>query len=167
MIRAVVLVLVLMVVYCLALASFAPWDMALGMLLGAIGLAVFHDGLPPIPGKSDDQTPSWPARAIAFVPFAAITVWEILIGSVRVALIVLGVRKLEHPGIVAVPIGERSRLGVVVTGVTTTLAPGSIVLDVDWDRRMILVHVIDASDPDRVRADMQRLYDRYQRKVFP
>ena len=55
----------------------------------------------------------------------------------------------------------------MVTGITTSLAPGSIVLDVDWDRNMMLVHVIDASDPDQVRADMQDLYDRYQRKVFP
>ncbi len=113
------------------------------------------------------ELPSWPSRAIRFFPFAGITVWEILIGSVRVALIVMGVRKLEHPGIVAVPIGERSKFGVMVTGITTSLAPGSIVLDVDWDRNMMLVHVIDASDPDQVRADMQDLYDRYQRKVFP
>ena len=167
MIRLVAAVLFLMVVYCLALASVDPWDMALGALLAAISLAIFHNAVPPIQRKTGNGQPSWPVRAIAFVPFAGITVWEILVGSVRVALIVSGVRKLEHPGIVAVPIGERSRLGVVVTSVTTTLAPGSIVLDVDWDRKMMLVHVIDASDPDQIRADMQELYDRYQRKVFP
>jgi multisubunit Na+/H+ antiporter MnhE subunit len=66
-----------------------------------------------------------------------------------------------------VPIGDRSKFGVVVTGITTSLAPGSILLDVDWDRNLMLVHVIDASDPDQIRADMQKLYDRYQRKVFP
>ena len=75
--------------------------------------------------------------------------------------------QLEHPGIVAVPIGERTKLGVVVTGVTTSLAPGSILLDVDWQRNMMLIHVIDASDPDQVRAHMQELYDGYQRKVWP
>lgn len=167
MIRAAGVILLLTVVFCLALASFAPWDIAIGAALGAIGLAVFHGGTPPIKGKPANELPSWPARIVAFIPFAGITVWEILIGSVRVALIVLGVRKLEHPGIVAVPIGDRSKLGVVVTGVTTSLAPGSILLDVDWDRNMMLVHVIDASDPDQIRADMQELYDRYQRKVFP
>ncbi len=167
MIRGAGVVLLLTVVFCLALASLAPWDIAIGALVGVLGLAVFRGGVPPIKGKEGPALPSWPARAIAFIPFAGITVWEILIGSVRVAAIVLGIRKLEHPGIVAVPIGERSKLGVVVTGVTTSLAPGSIVLDVDWDRHMMLVHVIDASDPDQIRADMQALYDRYQRKVFP
>jgi len=167
MIRTAFVVLLLTVVFCLALASFAPWDMVIGALLGSLVLAVFHGAVPAIPGPAEDRLPSWPSRAIRFFPFAGITVWEILIGSVRVALIVMGVRKLEHPGIVAVPIGDRSKFGVMVTGITTSLSPGSIVLDVDWDRNLMLVHVIDASDPDQIRSDMQELYDRYQRKVFP
>lgn len=167
MMRTLLVLLLLVVVFCLTLASFAPWDMAIGAVLGGITLAVFHGQLPAIPGKPERELPSLPSRMVAFVPFAGITIWEILIGSVRVAAIVSGLRKLEHPGIVAVPIGERSKLGVVVTGITTSLAPGSILLDVDWDRNLMLVHMIDASDPDQVRADMQTLYDRYQRKVFP
>ena len=167
MIRATLVVLLLTVVFCLTLASFAPWDIVIGAILGSISLLVFHGALPGIQGYPDDQLPSLPSRIIHFIPFTGITIWEIVIGSVRVAAIVVGLRKLEHPGIVAVPIGARSKFGVVVTGITTSLAPGSILLDVDWDRNMMLVHVIDASNPDQVRADMQDLYDRYQRKVFP
>ncbi len=167
MIRAAFLVLLLTIVFCLTLASFAPWDIVIGAILGSVSLAVFHGAVPEIKGAPAGQLPSAPSRIVHFIPFAGITVWEILIGSVRVAAIVVGLRKLEHPGIVAVPIGARSKFGVVVTGITTSLAPGSILLDVDWDRNMMLVHVIDASNPDQVRADMQDLYDRYQRKVFP
>jgi multisubunit Na+/H+ antiporter MnhE subunit len=167
MIRSALVVLLLTVVFCLTLASYDPWDMLVGAVLGSIVLAVFHNALPEIQGKPARELPSLPSRILRFIPFAGITVWEILIGSVRVAAIVIGLRKLEHPGIVAVPIGDRSKFGVVVTGITTSLAPGSILLDVDWDRNLMLVHVIDASDPDQIRADMQKLYDRYQRKVFP
>jgi multisubunit Na+/H+ antiporter MnhE subunit len=167
MIRAVFIVLLLTIVFCLTLATNDPWDILVGAVLGSIVFGVFHDALPSIPGKPKSELPSLPYRMLHFIPFAGITIWEILIGSVRVALIVVGLRKLEHPGIVAVPIAGRSKMGVVVTGITTSMAPGSIVLDVDWDRQLMLVHVIDASDPDKVRADMQALYDRYQRKVFP
>jgi multisubunit Na+/H+ antiporter MnhE subunit len=167
MIRAAFIVLLLTVVFCLTLASFEPWNVVIGALLGSLMLAIFHGELPGIPGYPENQLPSLLSRVVHFFPFAGITIWEILVGSVRVALIVVGLRKLEHPGIVAVPIGERSKIGVVVTGITTSLAPGSILLDVDWQRNMMLVHVIDASDPDQVRADMQELYDRYQRKVWP
>lgn len=167
MIRAALIVILLAAVFCLTLASYDLWDMLIGAILGSIVLALFHDAVPGIPGKSGRELPSLPSRMIHFIPFAGITIWEILIGSVRVAAIVIGIRKLEHPGIVAVPIGERSKLGVIVTGITTSLAPGSILLDIDWGRNLMLVHVMDASDPDQIRADMQELYDRYQRKVFP
>ncbi|HET9660387.1 MAG TPA: Na+/H+ antiporter subunit E [Thermomicrobiales bacterium] len=167
MIRVAFVILLLTAVFCLTLASFAPWDMVIGALLGTLVLAVFRGAVPAIQGYPPNGNLAVLSRAMHFIPFVGITVWEILVGSVRVALIVMGIRKLDHPGIVAVPIGERSKFGVMITGITTSLAPGSIVLDVDWDRHMMLVHVIDASDPDQVRADMQALYDRYQRKVFP
>ena len=167
MIRSIFIVLLLTLVFCLALASSDPWDILIGAVLGVVVLALFRDALPGIPGKPTRELPSLPTRTLYFVLFGGITIWEILIGSARVAAIVVGLRKLDHPGIVAVPIGDRSRFGVVVTGITTSLAPGSILLDVDWDRKLMLIHVIDASDPDKVRADMQHLYDRYQRKVFP
>mgnify|MGYP000361368539 CR=1 FL=1 len=43
MIRAVFVVLLLTVVFCLTLASFAPWDVVIGALLGAVvfGLATY------------------------------------------------------------------------------------------------------------------------------
>jgi multicomponent Na+:H+ antiporter subunit E len=167
MIRSIGVVLLLVVVFNLALASFAPWDLAIGAVLGATCLWIFHEQLPGIPGVPNSEQPSFPSKVIHFFPFAGITIWEIVVGSVQVAMIVIGLRELDHPGIVAVPIGERSKFGVVVTGITCTLAPGSILLDVDWDRRVMLIHVIDASDPDQVRANMRALYDRYQRKVFP
>jgi multisubunit Na+/H+ antiporter MnhE subunit len=31
----------------------------------------------------------------------------------------------------------------------------------------MLIHVIDASDPDAFRKDREDFYRRYQRKVFP
>jgi multisubunit Na+/H+ antiporter MnhF subunit len=39
-----------------------------------------------------------------------------------------------------------------VTALAASLSPGSVLVDIDWDRRDLLMHVIDASDPDGVRA---------------
>jgi multicomponent K+:H+ antiporter subunit E/multicomponent Na+:H+ antiporter subunit E len=80
---------------------------------------------------------------------------------------VLHLRRLEQPGLVRIPIGERSERGVAVSALATTLSPGTVLVDVDWERRDLLLHVIDASDPDAVRARLQRFYDRFQRRVFP
>jgi multisubunit Na+/H+ antiporter MnhE subunit len=106
-------------------------------------------------------------RLIAFPLFALAVVRDIVVGTWQVAVVVLGLRPLRHPGIVAVPIGERSRLGVAVSALATTLSPGSFLVDVDWQERVMLIHVLDATDPDAIRDGLARFYRRYQRHVFP
>lgn len=92
---------------------------------------------------------------------------DVLVGTWDVGLRVLHLRPLDAPGIVLVPIGDRSPLGVAVTGLLVGLSPGSVLLDVDREGGVMLFHVIDATDPDGVRARIERSYQRYQRKVWP
>jgi multisubunit Na+/H+ antiporter MnhE subunit len=54
-----------------------------------------------------------------------------------------------------------------VTGLATTLSPGSFLVDVEWDKGLMLFHVLDATDPNAIRAGYQHFYERYQRHVFP
>jgi multicomponent K+:H+ antiporter subunit E/multicomponent Na+:H+ antiporter subunit E len=68
---------------------------------------------------------------------------------------------------VAIPIQDRSHRGIAVTALVTTLAPGSYFIGVDWKRQSMLFHFLDASDPERIRRDLARSYERYQRRVFP
>ena len=42
-----------------------------------------------------------------------------------------------------------------------------LLVEVDPARQAMLFHVIDASDPDAVRDQLDRFYQRYQRRVFP
>jgi multisubunit Na+/H+ antiporter MnhE subunit len=93
--------------------------------------------------------------------------WDITCGTWLVFLFVSGIRKLEHPGIVLVPIGERTPTGVAVSALISTLSPGTVMMEIDFAQGVMLIHAIDASDPDQIRADHQEFYDRYQRHVFP
>jgi len=152
------------VLYVLTLASGDPVDLAIGVLLGTM-LVVRLDGrlrLVPDPGV---VTPT--QRVVWFVPFVGAVLADIVQGTWDVALRVLHLRRLERPGVVRIPIGERSEHGVAVAALATTLSPGSVLIDVDWERGDLLLHVIDASEPDQVRERLQRFYDRYQRRVFP
>jgi multisubunit Na+/H+ antiporter MnhE subunit len=68
---------------------------------------------------------------------------------------------------VVVPIGERTPTGVAVWALVTGLPPGSFFVEVDREREVALIHVIDARDPEAIREQHQYFYRRYQRKVFP
>jgi multisubunit Na+/H+ antiporter MnhE subunit len=92
-------------------------------------------------------------------------VWDVVKGTWEVALVVLHLRPLVRPGIVKVPIGERTPTGVAVTALVTTLSPGALLVEANDE--FMLLHVINASDPGAVRKDREDFYQRYQKKVFP
>lgn len=161
--RALLSILLLTLIYALVLASFAPLDLAFGAALsGALLLLARRSilsSLAPLPGLLK--------RLLAFGPFLAAVFKDAAVGTLHVTSIVLHLRQLESPGIVAVPIGDRTRVGVAVAALVTTISPGEFLVDVDWRRRVMLIHSIDAADPEKVRRSHEDFYQRYQRRVFP
>lgn len=154
----------LALVYVLTLASDDPVDLAAGLVFGAALTALLAGRLAAGPAGA---LPPVVGRVVGFPVFAGAVLADVLTGTFDVTLRVLGIRRLETPGIVRVPIGERSERGIAVSALATTLSPGTVFVDVDRDRGDMLLHVIDASDPAAVREKLQRFYDRYQRRVFP
>jgi multisubunit Na+/H+ antiporter MnhE subunit len=165
--RFVAAVVVLTLVYALALGSFNPWDLLIGACLSAALLFASRrfvfGGDPGGAGPGPDPL----GRVIAFVPFTLVILREILVGTWEVTLVTLHLRPLVKPGIVAVPLGERTPSGVAVWGVVTGLPPGSFFVDVDPERGVALIHVLDARDPGAFRREQMDFYRRYQSKVFP
>jgi multicomponent K+:H+ antiporter subunit E/multicomponent Na+:H+ antiporter subunit E len=162
--RAIRVSLALGLVYVLTLASTDPVDMATGVLLGALLVALLHDKLRLGP---KGVLPSLASRALWLPVFIGAVFADVARGSWQVTSHVLHLRPLQRPGIVRIPLGDRTDRGVAVSALASTLSPGSVLIEIDWERRDMLMHFIDASDPEAVRADLQRFYDRYQRRVFP
>jgi multicomponent Na+:H+ antiporter subunit E len=156
----------LALVYVLTLTSTDPIDLVVGAALGAL-LAGSVGGRLRLRLDPRCEVPSAPVRAAFFPVFVVGVLIDVTTGTWDVALRVMHLRRLEHPGIVLIPIGDRSERGVAVSALATTLSPGSVLIDIDWETRHLVLHVIDASDPEDVRRRLQSFYDRYQRKVFP
>lgn len=165
--RALPSIVLLTLVYAMVLASFKPLDLLAGALIS--GALVFGLGrfLFPERGWSGRIQGGFLRRAAAFPVYAGAVVWDIIQGTWTVALYSVGLKKLQSPGIVAVPIGERTPVGVAVSTLATTLSPGTFLVEVNWERRVMLIHAIEAEDPDAVRDYLEHMYQRYQKKVFP
>jgi multisubunit Na+/H+ antiporter MnhE subunit len=149
--------------YLLTLASAHPLDVALGTALAITLVLGLRGRLVPPAGRAGPMLRRFAAFPLLLVALLA----DIAVGTWDVALRVVHLRPLESPGIVQIPIGDRSPLGVAVTGLLVGLSPGSLLLDVDSEHRVMLFHVIDAHDPDAVRARIDTFYQRYQRRVWP
>ena len=162
--RYVIFTLVLLTLaYLLVLGSFKPWDIAMGIVISGVLIL----GTRRFSFREKPSSPNLLSRFVHFWPFLVAEVWNIVTGTWDVALVTLHLRPLVSPGIVAVPIGERTPTGVAVSAQCTTLSPGTFLVDVDWERGVMFIHAIDAGDPDEVRREHQEFYDKWQRKVFP
>lgn len=164
MLRYVGTVVLLTTTYTFALASSDPWDILFGLLLSVALLALFG---PFLRGDAAAKAPLQPRRLLAFIPFVGAVLRDIFVGTWTVLRIVLPPRPHNRPGIIVVPLGERTPGGVAVSALAVSLSPGSSLIAIDWEQRIMLLHLLDAADPDAARAELQQFYDRYQRAVFP
>ena len=162
--RIIVIMLISIVTYAAMIGSFDPWDLALAALVAAGTVYGFRTHL--LRGESP-STLVLLRRLVFLVPLILDVLWEIVRGTWQVLVFSLRLRPMEHPGIVAIPLGERTRFGATMSGFLTTISPGTFLVDIDWKARVMLIHAIDASDPDAVRLSHQVFYDRFQRHVFP
>lgn len=155
MMLIVLVVAALAAIYNLALASLAWQDSVVGLILATTLVLTYRRAILPASLPEAGHV----LHIIVFLPkFLAMLVMDILSGTWLVATYVIGLRELEHPGIVRVPLGNHSRAGVGVVGLFVTISPGSFLVDIDWENRAMLVHCIDASDPSKIREDIEKYY---------
>jgi multisubunit Na+/H+ antiporter MnhE subunit len=156
--RVIARALGLMGVYLLVMTSAKPGDAAAGLLLGLVLAVALR---PRLPGRR----PAAPTRTrlLAFGHVLATTAVDMTRGSWRTARFCL--RGGAGPGFVEIPRAGRSRHAIALWGVITGEAPDEVPVDIDEERDVLIVHLIDASDPDGVRERHRRAYERVQRKV--
>jgi len=148
----------------MAIASFQPWDLAIG---AAISTGLLLLCRPQIPTDQGQTTPPLYRRALHFPLFIAAVWLDILIDTWRVVLMVLSFQPPRQPDFVEIAIDERSETGSAIDGFVNTVSPGSYLVEIDQKRGIILFHVVDADDPQSVREAYQRKYQQRQRSVFP
>lgn len=146
----------LLAIYLLVLTSVHPGDVVIG---GAVALAITV-GLGSTARRGSTSRGRW-LRGL--VGTALQTVGEVAVGSWRTIRFCL--QGGGTPGFVEVPRGDRSDYGVALWGVLTGEAPDQYPVAFDAERRVMLVHLVDASDPAAVRERHRRSHERWHRDV--
>ncbi len=117
-------------------------------------------------------SPYWPQRDKLKNPwmvleYIGVAFWDILVANVVVARLILFVpyRKLR-PAWVAVPLDLRSPEAITVLAGTITLTPGTVSADLSSKGHTLLVHCLDAPEPDEVVAEIKHRYERRLKEIF-
>lgn len=150
--------LFLTIVWVLLQNSVTAGMVVFGLILGII-----------IPRVTAVWWPDRPAnfRLIPMIPYVLVVMWDILVANVQVAWIVLTRPNSKlHPAWVVIPLDLKQPEAISILAGTITLTPGTVSADMSDGGHSLLVHALDAPDPDAVRDQIKNRYERRLKEIF-
>ena len=114
----------------------------------------------------------WPDRPKGLrlgkrLAYVCLVMWDIVVANIQVAWIVLTKRNADmRPNWVVIPLDLRSPEAITILAGTITLTPGTVSADLSDEGKSLLVHALDADDPDAVRNDIKQRYERRIKEIF-
>lgn len=114
----------------------------------------------------------WPDRPRVRRPFLVlgyilIVIWDILVANVVVAWTILTKsNEAMQSTWVTIPLDLRRPEAITVLAGTITLTPGTVSADLSDKGHALLVHALDADDPDAVRDEIKQRYERRLKEIF-
>jgi multicomponent K+:H+ antiporter subunit E len=117
-------------------------------------------------------SPFWPsqprlAKPLKIAEYLAVELWDIVVANVVVAWTVLfKSNAARSPGWVTVPLELRTPEAITTLAGTITMTPGTLTADVSAEGHALLVHCLDAPDPDAVRDEIKSRYERRLMEIF-
>ncbi len=114
----------------------------------------------------------WPDRARIAHPFrllsyTALVFWDIIVANFQVAYVILFVpRDKIHSRWVTVPLDLTSPEAISLLAGTITMTPGTLSSDMSACGRALLIHALNAPDPDAVRDQIKSRYEARLKRIF-
>ncbi|WP_420467452.1 Na+/H+ antiporter subunit E [Panacagrimonas sp.] len=100
-----------------------------------------------------------PRSAKVALRFFFIVLWDILLSNLTVARLVLSPGARPQPAWVRVPLDVQHPNAIVLLATIITTTPGTVSCIVDEERREILVHALDCSDPEEMAMQIKQRYE--------
>jgi multicomponent K+:H+ antiporter subunit E len=131
------------------------------LLAAALGIAV-----PLVTSVYWERRPRIGAPLVA-VEYGLIVLWDIVAANIQVAWLVLFRRGADlRSRFVTIPLDAQTPEAIAVLAGTITMTPGTLSADLSADGRALLVHCLDAGDPDAIAAGIKHRYERRLRRIF-
>ena len=114
----------------------------------------------------------WPGRPTIRRPlkgaeYILLVLWDICVANVQVAMIILFKRNKDLTSHwVTVPLELTSPEAITVLAGTITMTPGTVSAVLSANGTSILVHCLHTDDPDAVRDEIKKRYERRLKEIF-
>jgi multicomponent K+:H+ antiporter subunit E len=152
------LTLLLTVVWTLLQNQVSAGMVVFGLILGII-----------IPRLTAAWWPDRPngIRVGRMFSYGLLVLWDIMVANMQVAWIVLTRPNSRlRPAWVVIPLDLVQPEAISILAGTITLTPGTVSADLSDSGHCLLVHALDAEDPDAVRDEIKERYERRLKEIF-
>ena len=95
--------------------------------------------------------------------YALLVLWDIVVANLQVAMLILLRPRRLQPAFVSVPLTLTRQESVAILAATITMTPGTVSCDLSDDGRSLLVHCLDAPDP---QGTVEAIKTRYERRLL-
>lgn len=94
----------------------------------------------------------WPERVRIRRParllrFAGVFLFDVIVANLSVAQLILAGPRRLHPAFVVVPLDLTDDLAISLLANTICLTPGTVSAHLSEDRRQLMIHALDCTDP--------------------
>lgn len=149
----------LAIVWLLLVNSLSVGTLVLALLVGwlvPLGTSAYWAGKPRI-------RLGW-----VVLDYALVVLWDILIANFQVAWLIVFRRSADLDSCwLVIPLDVRQPEAITTLAGTISLTPGTVSTDVAADGRSLLVHALDAGEPEREIARIKARYEARLMRIFP
>ncbi|BES70488.1 Na+/H+ antiporter subunit E [Marinobacter nanhaiticus D15-8W] len=105
-------------------------------------------------------------RPLRFMLYVIRVIWDIIVASINVALIVINPKRRPKPAFVSFPLELKHPLAISTLAGTISLTPGTVSADISDDQTLLLIHVLDVGDEMELIETIKRNYERPLGEIF-
>lgn len=99
-------------------------------------------------------------RVAAAVELFLVFVKEVIAANIKVAYQVLHPGLPVVPGFLQLPLNVKTDGQITLLALLITMTPGTLSVDVSDDRRYLIVHALDVTDPEGTKASIKEAFER-------
>lgn len=153
-----VMTLVLIGVWCALVNTVTLNALVFGAILG-VALPIFTRAYwPEVPKLKNPRM---------IVEYILVVLWDIVLANIQVARIILFKPNDQlQPCWITIPLELRSPEAVTILAGTITMTPGTVSCDLSQDGHSLLVHCLDAPEPEAVVDEIKSRYERRLKEIF-
>ena len=135
-------------IWLLLSESPTPWAFAAGFLLGFVLIAMFRHVL---------GSETYVRRSLGLIRFFGVFLYEFLVANLKVAFAILfRSRESLYPRLVRYETRGLEPLEILILSYCVTLTPGTTVVQISDDFQFLILHALDARDPNRLRQSVDQ-----------